>query len=91
MCGRDLSKQMLIALITLAVLLAAQTVRSWWYRKLWREVVKLNAELLEQNSDLQKSLDGAKCINKILIAQSQKKDGYIEAEEWPEIIEGRGI
>lgn len=68
--------------IFLALALAFQTVRSWWYRKIWNSSVKVTAKLVEelddaikQNHELKVQLSGSRAANKYL--------GKI-SDEWPD-------
>lgn len=76
---------MIAAIIILSILWAIQTVRGWWYRKLWRSTVKVNAALLEE-------LDKAVVANYGLNVKLNGKamgERYAKKvmDEWPAEIE----
>lgn len=75
---------MLIALLILTVLLSAQTVRVWVYRRRLKRSMDLTRKALAIVADKDKALAGAKTVNKILIRGMNGK--LDEEKEWPELI-----
>lgn len=69
-------------LIILSLWLALMTVRGWWYRKLWRSSVSINASLVEE-------LDRAVTANYELQTRLNGKvagEAYVRDLEWREIL-----
>lgn len=83
---------MLIAISILAVLLAIQTVRSWWYRKLWRSSVTLTndaEELIDKLLRERVLRDAELRETRTQLNSARAGVAYVEkhCDEWPEVLD----